>query len=635
MTFTGTVMRVNSDNYLVRDMTSGSDITVKSHLATNSAYIFKNVSIKGHLFTLGGTRIVTTATVTSTGNPTTYTISGRVTNTSGAGISGATVYFSDAPNASVNPVTTATADSNGYYSKAVPNPSSWYVAAGSGAYNTSADQIVTVNGANVGNINFTLTANARISGKVTKKSDGTAISGAFVYFSTSPNASASPTYTATTDASGNYNQPVQNVTWYICASATGFWTSPDLTVAISGADVTGIGFALKSNTRNIPRTSDLLFSAVTDTFPSSGSTGDWATYLPSGTTLTMMGSPTVDMVSGAKWEKNLHADNDGYVWGTAYSSPIAVNGASIIVAVKPIRNTTSDAWNSVVDIFYDRLCLCVFNNTGRVLVKRNGGNSTAGSSTAIPDGQVTILSLVCQSDGKFKVWANGALIMDITSTSTMNSLVPGVAGGYADYINVGRNNPDNWSTYNGNIGDVFVYKVALLDAERQQLETDLSGKFRGLTISASAGVGGTISPSGLVCLNSGDSQTFTITPNSGYAIIGVMVDGASQGAISSYTFTNVTTNHTISATFDKAMGVNNRAALTDAKLVGRAVRVWGTVKTVNLTTSFTISDGYTTNITVNVGGATLPTGFGTGQTAVVTGILAADKTVQAQDIETP
>jgi hypothetical protein len=69
------------------------------------------------------------------------------------------------------------------------------------------------------------------------------------------------------------------------------------------------------------------------------------------------------------------------------------------------------------------------------------------------------------------------------------------------------------------------------------------------TITASAGTGGTISPSGAVNVDRGSNQTFTITSNTGYHITDVTVDGTSQGVISSYTFTNVTTTHTISATF--------------------------------------------------------------------------------------
>ncbi len=69
------------------------------------------------------------------------------------------------------------------------------------------------------------------------------------------------------------------------------------------------------------------------------------------------------------------------------------------------------------------------------------------------------------------------------------------------------------------------------------------------TINASAGAGGSISPSGAVSVNSGGSQAFTITPNSGFCIQSVLVNSINQGAISSYNFTNVTANQTISATF--------------------------------------------------------------------------------------
>jgi len=69
------------------------------------------------------------------------------------------------------------------------------------------------------------------------------------------------------------------------------------------------------------------------------------------------------------------------------------------------------------------------------------------------------------------------------------------------------------------------------------------------TITATAGLGGTISPVGLVTLNSGASQTFFITPTPGYNLLSVIVDGAPAGAIPVYTFSNVTANHTIEASF--------------------------------------------------------------------------------------
>ena len=71
-----------------------------------------------------------------------------------------------------------------------------------------------------------------------------------------------------------------------------------------------------------------------------------------------------------------------------------------------------------------------------------------------------------------------------------------------------------------------------------------------VTITASAGAGGAIAPSGAQSVAVGASATFTITPNSGFHIAGVVVDGVSAGAVGSYTFTNVVADHTIAATFE-------------------------------------------------------------------------------------
>jgi len=72
------------------------------------------------------------------------------------------------------------------------------------------------------------------------------------------------------------------------------------------------------------------------------------------------------------------------------------------------------------------------------------------------------------------------------------------------------------------------------------------------TITSSAGTGGSISPSGTVTANYGDSKTFTISPSSGYKTSDVKVDGKSIGPVSSYTFTNITGDHTIEAVFEKS-----------------------------------------------------------------------------------
>ena len=69
------------------------------------------------------------------------------------------------------------------------------------------------------------------------------------------------------------------------------------------------------------------------------------------------------------------------------------------------------------------------------------------------------------------------------------------------------------------------------------------------TTTASAGLNGSITPSGMVTVNHGTNQSFTFAPNVNYHISDVIVDGVSVGAVTSYQFTNVTGNHTISANF--------------------------------------------------------------------------------------
>ena len=74
------------------------------------------------------------------------------------------------------------------------------------------------------------------------------------------------------------------------------------------------------------------------------------------------------------------------------------------------------------------------------------------------------------------------------------------------------------------------------------------------TIKATAGTGGSISPSGSVSVREGRDQTFTITPDKSYAVANVKIDGKSIGTVKSYTFENVRRTHTIEVIFMKANG---------------------------------------------------------------------------------
>ena len=97
------------------------------------------------------------------------------------------------------------------------------------------------------------------------------------------------------------------------------------------------------------------------------------------------------------------------------------------------------------------------------------------------------------------------------------------------------------------------------------------------TITATAGEGGSIDPSGTVQINDGKSKTFTITPDAGRFISDVKVDGNSVGTPTTYTFSKVTADHTIEATFG---GSADTAQLIDENFeAGKMPDGWTTEKT--------------------------------------------------------
>ena len=96
----------------------------------------------------------------------------------------------------------------------------------------------------------------------------------------------------------------------------------------------------------------------------------------------------------------------------------------------------------------------------------------------------------------------------------------------------------------GTTGQLAIDNVKLMAVE----DGPVAQKY---TITATAGEGGSITPAGEVSVKEGASQTFAIAAQEGYAIADVLVDGQSVGVVDSYTFENVTANHTIAALFTK------------------------------------------------------------------------------------
>ena len=95
------------------------------------------------------------------------------------------------------------------------------------------------------------------------------------------------------------------------------------------------------------------------------------------------------------------------------------------------------------------------------------------------------------------------------------------------------------------------YVIDSTDQDNHPLLTPYPNSFsvNNPAIDAFAGAGGSINPNGYVLVNFDGAQTFSFTPNTGYHLADVNVDGSSVGPVSSYTFTNVQGAHSIVASF--------------------------------------------------------------------------------------
>ncbi len=180
--------------------------------------------------------------------------------------------------------------------------------------------------------------------------------------------------------------------------------------------------------------------------------------------------PALETVGGEPWWRFRHERGNG-IRVLQSRDPIPVDGVTVAVLAKPRRNGIPAAWTSLVDVFYDRMVLGIRNDTGQIVVRRNG--STEVSDLRLPEGSAVLLVLTVQPDGKWTVHADGRLAMEGAGEGPVRSLVPLVAGPFADTVAVGRNGPDSWTTFHGWIRRVRVWTVALDERERGDVERNL------------------------------------------------------------------------------------------------------------------------------------------------------------------
>jgi hypothetical protein len=99
-------------------------------------------------------------------------------------------------------------------------------------------------------------------------------------------------------------------------------------------------------------------------------------------------------------------------------------------------------------------------------------------------------------------------------------------------------------TYNNGIG------TFTLDPVHADITLTATTSIKKFTITVTQGANGTIAPGTQTNVEYGTSKTFQITANQYYVVADVIVDGSSRGALTSYTFNNITGNHTITAVFE-------------------------------------------------------------------------------------
>ena len=363
-----------------------------------------------------------------------------------------------------------------------------------------------------------------------------------------------------TDENGNYSITHVASDYVISASKTGYMIVSDSVQAIN--PVKNLQFV--SNTRNIPAMEWLLFAADSADLPAVGGTGDWnldyCTF-DNRTSLQQIGStPAIVSEYGLKWVQgtgNLSSYRlNRYDW----TAPVPANGASILSVVKigNIANKVND-WRDgqsvIVSFFNESLVLSLYRD-GRVLATRN--NVRTQSTVTFSQGQTVLFSMVLKPDGTFKVWArvfdivterfgDATEIINVTATSPFTAFNPGGAW-WLRQIQVGclyGNGVLEGRTYwDGLIGDTFVYKGALTDADRVTLENDIVSKTEAAAqnswkLEVTSSGNGSVNPAGTVLVPKGTDQVFSCVPAMGWQLSTVSLDGNSPISINGSAWTNV------------------------------------------------------------------------------------------------
>ena len=233
----------------------------------------------------------------------------------------------------------------------------------------------------------------------------------------------------------------------------------------------------------------------------------------------------------------------GGIMGYIYFSGTTVSNCYSVGTLKSTTGTGTSYIGGVVGITKGTVANCYYlDSTAEKAVWPDGGtvDEATGPKTAAQLGNGTVLALLINSrtdsehpwNSQCRYLAAAGKTLPVFKTQT------------------GDAHTHDWSAWTSNGDGTHSRRCTCNAAETVIPKRQSSGSnYSYYTIKATAGTGGAISPSGNVSVRGGRDQTFTITPDQGYAVSDVKIDGESVGAVTSYSFENVRKAHTIAVSF--------------------------------------------------------------------------------------
>lgn len=374
----------------------------------------------------------------------------------------------------------------------------------------------------------------------------------------------------TGEKAGNYKLPAANTKTYTIGKAT-FTSAPaekevkhihtatgEMTVSLAGLVPGATNYALgtptDTNTILSASSVDATSGKVKYTLKGTGASGNTAT-LPVTITSTNYNDVTVN-VKITLTNKMDQAD-------------LKITGDQTVVYGKTLRlGTSGGSGNGTVTYTVSPSGYANIDSDGNLTTLKVGTITVTATKeedpnyNAITSNPVTITITQATPTGTPKYTAittSGKKLADAGLTTTGSNLsvsgtvkwVDETGADLPDTTTVEANKHYNWvftptdsANYTTLTGTIVVYPVS----------TGIVIYSPCYTIKASAGANGTISPAGWCSVVENGSQTFTFTPDKGYTVAKVLVDGKSVGAVKSYTFKDVTKDHTIEVIFMKSNG---------------------------------------------------------------------------------